>query len=168
MNTQASYSGSCFCGTVRFTLNGEPEAMAYCHCNSCRHWSAGPVSAFTLWKPDALRVTQGTEHINTFNKNPGSDDTTVMSERQWCGVCGGHICTAHPTMGLIDVPAVVIDGLTFKPAFTCITRSQCIASRTVCQNSAICRRRPGVRGICWMKCAEPLQRSYQCRESAAE
>lgn len=117
MNTQASYSGSCFCGTVRFTLNGEPEAMAYCHCNSCRHWSAGPVSAFTLWKPDALRVTQGTEHINTFNKNPGSDDTTVMSERQWCGVCGGHICTAHPTMGLIDVPAVVIDGLTFKPAF---------------------------------------------------
>lgn len=31
--------------------------MGYCHCESCRHWSAGPVNAFTLWKPEALQIT---------------------------------------------------------------------------------------------------------------
>ena len=46
MNEVTDYKGGCFCGSVQFTLSGEPEAMAYCHCDSCRHWSAGPVSAF--------------------------------------------------------------------------------------------------------------------------
>ena len=60
--TQAkTYSGSCFCGAVQFTVSGEPAAMGYCHCESCRSWSAGPVNAFTLWKPDAVKVTRGAE-----------------------------------------------------------------------------------------------------------
>ena len=41
MNTERSYKGSCFCGAVEFTVSGEPAAMGYCHCESCRHWSAG-------------------------------------------------------------------------------------------------------------------------------
>ena len=57
MNQVTDYKGGCFCGSVQFTLSGEPEAMAYCHCDSCRHWSAGPVSAFTLWKPDTMQIT---------------------------------------------------------------------------------------------------------------
>jgi len=61
MNETKSYQGGCFCGAVCFSLSGEPQAMAYCHCGSCRHWSAGPVSAFTLWAPAAVRVTQGAE-----------------------------------------------------------------------------------------------------------
>ncbi|MCW8859619.1 MAG: GFA family protein, partial [Deltaproteobacteria bacterium] len=50
MNQTTEYQGSCFCGAVEFTLTGQPEAMGYCHCDSCRHWSAGQVNAFTLWK----------------------------------------------------------------------------------------------------------------------
>jgi len=117
MNEKSHYTGSCFCGAVQFTLNAEPEAMAYCHCDSCRHWSAGPVSAFTLWKPDAVRVIQGAENIAVFDKNPGTHDETVVSGRKWCKTCGGHVFTDHPTMGLIDVPAVVIEGFNFKPGF---------------------------------------------------
>ena len=33
--------------------------MGYCHCESCRHWSAGPVNAFSLWQPGAVTVTKG-------------------------------------------------------------------------------------------------------------
>jgi hypothetical protein len=43
------YAGKCFCGAVELTVTGEPVAMGYCHCNSCREWSAGPVNAFSLW-----------------------------------------------------------------------------------------------------------------------
>jgi len=111
------HDGSCFCGAVKFTLTGEPEAMAYCHCDSCRHWSAGPVSAFTLWKPEALQIIEGSVKIADFEKNPNSDDETVQSRRKWCTVCGGHIYTEHPTMGLVDVPAAVISYFDFAPLF---------------------------------------------------
>lgn len=117
MSNKTNYTGRCFCGDVEFTLSGEPEVMAYCHCDSCRQWSAGPVSAFTLWKPDTVKITQGLDNIAGFDKNPRSDDKTVVSNRVWCKTCGGHVYTDHPTMGLIDVPSVVIEGLTFKPGF---------------------------------------------------
>jgi len=68
----------------------------------------GPVNAFTLWKPDAVRVTRGAENIGTYNKTP-------QSSRKWCKLCGGHIFTEHPGMGLTDVYAAVIPDLPFKP-----------------------------------------------------
>ena len=117
MNEETQYEGQCFCGDVHFTLSGNPEAMAYCHCDSCRQWSAGPVSAFTLWKPTNVNIDKGEDNIAGFNKNPLSGDDTVVSNRIWCKTCGGHLYTDHPTMGLVDVPAAVIKGLQFTPAF---------------------------------------------------
>jgi hypothetical protein len=95
------YQGSCFCGAVRFTVSGEPAAMGYCHCESCRAWSAAPVNAFTLWKPTAVQIIQGAENIRTYSKTP-------LSYRKWCTTCGGHIFTEHPTWGVTDVYASVI------------------------------------------------------------
>ncbi|WP_148255445.1 GFA family protein [Aidingimonas lacisalsi] len=108
MTTPSTYCGSCFCGAVRFTVSGAPEAMGYCHCESCRHWSAGPVNAFSLWKPECLRITQGADHIRTYSKTPDS-------VRQWCDRCGGHIFTEHPALGLVDVYVAVIPELRFAP-----------------------------------------------------
>jgi len=102
------YKGSCFCGEVEFTLSGEPAGMGYCHCDSCRRWSAGPVNAFTLWKPEAMKVTRGAGMIASYNKTPNST-------RKWCTKCGGHVFTDHPGMGLVDVYAAVIDDFPFAP-----------------------------------------------------
>jgi hypothetical protein len=107
MSEARTYSGSCFCGAVQFTVTGEPAAMGYCHCESCRHWSAGPVNAFTLWKPDAVKVTQGASNIGTFGKSP-------QSHRKWCKTCGGHLFTEHPAWNLTDVYAAVVPTLPFK------------------------------------------------------
>ena len=63
MSESKTYKGTCFCGAVQFTLSGEPTAMGYCHCESCRSWSAGPVNAFTLWKPDTMKITRGADKI---------------------------------------------------------------------------------------------------------
>lgn len=108
MNNEQICTGNCFCGAVELTVSGEPVGMGYCHCASCRSWSAGPVNAFTLWKPEAVNVTRGAEHIGSFNKTPNST-------RKWCTVCGGHLFTEHPTMGLTDVYAAVIPTLPFVP-----------------------------------------------------
>lgn len=108
MSTDQTYHGSCFCGAVQFTVTGAPAAMGYCHCEDCRRWSAGPVNAFSLWKPEAVVVTQGAEHIGTYNK-------TTNSYRKWCKQCGGHIFSEHPGMGLTDVYAAVIPDMPFQP-----------------------------------------------------
>lgn len=108
MNSERSYKGSCFCGAVELTVSGEPVGMGYCHCESCRHWSAGPVNAFTLWKPEAVQVTRGADNIGTYNKTP-------QSYRKWCKTCGGHLFTEHPCMGLVDVYAAIIPDLAYSP-----------------------------------------------------
>jgi len=101
MSNEKVYEGSCFCGAVQFTVSGGPAVMGYCHCESCRSWSAGPVNAFTLWKPEAVQITRGADNIGTYNKTP-------KSSRKWCKTCGGHLFTEHPLWGLIDVYAAVI------------------------------------------------------------
>jgi len=101
-------SGACFCGAVEIEVSGAPEAMGYCHCRSCRSWSAGPVNAFTLWKPENVRVTKGEDKIGTYNK-------TEMSFRKFCTECGGHLMAGHPPLGLTDVYAATIPDLDFKP-----------------------------------------------------
>lgn len=106
---QKVYKGHCFCGAVEFTVTGEPDAMGYCHCESCRHWSAGPVNAFTLWKPTAMQITRGAENIGTYNKTP-------QSSRKWCKTCGGHIYSEHPGWNLIDIFAPILQNFSFQPA----------------------------------------------------
>ena len=109
MNSENVYKGGCFCGAVQFTVSGEPVAMGYCHCESCRRWSAGPVNAFTLWKPEAVLITRGADNIGTYNK-------TTRSYRKWCKTCGGHVFTNHPHWGLIDVYAAVIPEFPYTAA----------------------------------------------------
>jgi hypothetical protein len=109
MSNARSYQGSCFCGAVQIKVEGSPEAMGYCHCRSCRSWSAGPVNAFSLWKPSAVSIERGAEEIASFRK-------TETSIRKFCRKCGGHLLTEHPTFGLTDVYAATIPDLPFKPA----------------------------------------------------
>ena len=104
----ADTKGSCFCGAVKFTMSGEPAAMGYCHCESCRQWSASPINAFVLWKSGAVKVTEGADQIGSYSKTP-------QSIRKWCKTCGGHVFTEHPGWGLTDVYAGVTPQLTFKP-----------------------------------------------------
>jgi hypothetical protein len=108
MSSEKETRGSCFCGAVQLRLTGEPAAMGYCHCTSCREWSAGPVNAFTLWPPQAVSIVRGKEHIGSFSKTP-------RSIRKWCTVCGGHLFTEHPEWGLIDVYAATIPTFPFQP-----------------------------------------------------
>lgn len=104
-----SHIGTCFCGAVSIEVTGSPEAMGYCHCNSCRSWAGAPANAFTLWKTESVRVTSGAEHIATFAKTP-------FSQRTYCSRCGGHLLNGHPPVGLVDVFAATIPTLEFAPS----------------------------------------------------
>ena len=66
------------------------------------------MNAFSLWKPEAVRITSGAEHVATFQKTP-------LSQRQYCTKCGGHLMANHPPLGLVDVYAATLPALEFVP-----------------------------------------------------
>ena len=83
-------------------------AMGYCHCISCREWSAAPVNAFTLWVPSTVKVSRGAERLARYQR-------TERSIRRWCTQCGGHVLTEHPLWGVVDAYAATIPDFPFKP-----------------------------------------------------
>lgn len=108
MSEERTYEGRCFCGAVELTVTGAPAAMGFCHCASCRSWSAAPVNAFTLWPPRAVKVTRGADRL-------GSYQLTPRSRRMFCTACGGHVMTEHPHWELVDVYAATIPSFPFEP-----------------------------------------------------
>jgi hypothetical protein len=108
MSTENHHQGRCFCGAIEIRVSGAPAAMGYCHCTSCREWSASPVNAFTLWPPESVTVTRGADLLASYRKTP-------HSVRRWCKICGGHVLTEHPGLGVTDVYAAVLANFRFSP-----------------------------------------------------
>ena len=74
--------GSCLCGAVRFTVDGELNGGDACHCTQCRkhsgHYFAStdiPKSALTVEGEDNLRWYQSSERVR----------------RGFCGQCGSSL-----------------------------------------------------------------------------
>src|SRR5215472_7388377 len=53
-------------------------------------------------------VTAGSDQLGVYQKTP-------ISQRQFCKICGGHVMTNHPPLGLVDVFVATIPTLSFKP-----------------------------------------------------
>ena len=106
--TADTHTGTCFCGAVTIEVTGAPLEMGYCHCESCRAYSGGPMSGFILLKAGQVRVASGAERLGTFAK-------TAMSHRRFCTRCGGHMMTDHPGMGCIDVRPGAFPTMAFAP-----------------------------------------------------
>lgn len=98
----------CWCGAVQVEISGEPAAMAYCHCESCRSWLGAPVHAASLWPTDNVVVTAGEDRLGVYKK-------TENSHRQFCRSCGSPVLIRHPALGLTDVPAGSITGFDYRP-----------------------------------------------------
>ena len=67
------------------------------------------MNAFTIWPPEAVRITRGAEHVGSYQK-------TENTIRKWCKACGGHLLSEHPVWGVTDVAAAVLPDLPFKAA----------------------------------------------------
>jgi hypothetical protein len=109
MTNKKTYKGSCFCGAVELVVTGEPVAAGYCHCASCRKWSASPVNAFTLWTREAVEIIKGAKLVATYNQTP-------TSFRKWCTKCGGHLLADHPPWGVVDIYGATLHDFPFHAA----------------------------------------------------
>lgn len=109
MSASKTYTARCFCNSVELEISGEPFAMGFCHCESCRQWSGSPVTAFSLWIYGAVTCTRGEDRVGAFNKTP-------RATRKWCKRCGGHLLTESPESGFTDVFPALVPDLEFNPA----------------------------------------------------
>jgi len=98
----------CICGAVEVEIEGEPAVQAYCHCGSCRGWLGAPIHAAALWPTAQVNVRKGADKLGMYKK-------TEASHRQFCTACGAPVLVRHPALGMTDVPAGTISGLTFQP-----------------------------------------------------
>jgi len=88
-DTAEQFEGGCLCGAVRFVATGQPKAIYWCHCQSCRSHTGAPVSVFALFDANAYTVTKG--EITKFDSTPG------QTRRGFCSQCGSTLtCESLP------------------------------------------------------------------------
>lgn len=77
-------SGACLCGTVRYTIEGEPRFMYQCHCGRCRAASGASFVTNLIVDADKFRVTAGEERLAAYESSP-------QKFRYFCSACGSPI-----------------------------------------------------------------------------
>ncbi|MEL6640467.1 MAG: GFA family protein [Pseudomonadota bacterium] len=74
--------GHCLCGAVQFTLEGPPNWVGHCHCDSCRRASSSPMTTW-IGQPNGRWTLTG-RRPTVFESSPGQ-------ERGFCPCCGSQI-----------------------------------------------------------------------------
>lgn len=93
--------GGCFCGAVRYRMEGEPIHVALCHCDDCRRHAGAPVVGWAAVKAEQLSV----------EGEPTSFSSSEHGRRQFCGTCGTGLFYTNDVVlpGLVDIQSVTLD-----------------------------------------------------------
>lgn len=79
-------TGECFCGAVRYEVDGTLRNARSCHCSRCRKAFSAQASAYAEVEPGTFRWTAGRENLTSF----------VTGEHgfgmSFCSVCGSTLC----------------------------------------------------------------------------
>jgi len=101
-------TGECFCGSVKYRINGPVYDARSCHCSRCRKAFSSQASAYALVNPEEFEWLQGAELLTGFESQPGFG-------LEFCSRCGSTLCGTHHdrvhgiTLGCLnDDPGVAI------------------------------------------------------------
>ena len=111
-------TGGCYCGNIRYEINGDTEAAFQCHCRECQYITGGNPNVVMVFALDDFAYTKGS--VSDFAR----DDLEKPVYRHFCANCGTGIGSRSPSrpnsmivkVGTLDDPTV------FKPQvaiFTC-------------------------------------------------
>lgn len=77
--------GGCYCGAIRFEIDGEPLMRAACHCRECQHNSGGSANLLIAFAETAFTYVKGapTQFARGDIENP--------TKREFCGACGAPL-----------------------------------------------------------------------------
>lgn len=96
-----SLEGGCFCGRLRYRLEGEPDDANYCHCRMCQRVAGAPVVAWGTWPADRFAWLAGT---------PAVLASSPRAQRLFCRDCGTHVLFREErTPQKVDVALATLD-----------------------------------------------------------
>ncbi len=102
--TQATMTGGCQCGAVRYALFAMPESTV-CHCRMCQRAVGGLFAALCKVPSPHFVWTKG---------EPASFQSSSVAERHFCAACGTPLTfhyldgdAVEVTTGSLDNPAAV-------------------------------------------------------------
>jgi len=78
-------TGECFCGEVKYRIEGKLKEARSCHCSRCRKAFSAQASAGALVDSDAFKWLSGESLLSTYEINQGFG-------LQFCSRCGSTLC----------------------------------------------------------------------------
>ena len=111
-------TGGCYCGTVRYEIDGEAQASLQCHCRECQYISGGFPAALMLFPLESFQLSSG--EMKQFRR----PDLEHPVTRHFCEICCTGVASETPNRpGSIVIKAGTFDDPSaFNPAvaiYTC-------------------------------------------------
>ena len=95
--------GSCYCGTVRYEIEGRLLAFANCHCPDCRKFTGSAFAPVLFTESKGFTVTCGQDNLVPYHSSPGK-------QRCFCKTCGCHLfLLAEHRPGMVFIRAGTLD-----------------------------------------------------------
>jgi hypothetical protein len=84
--------GGCYCGAVRYEVNGDPIFKGQCHCRECQYISGGSPNV-TMAMPEA-----GFAYTKGKPRGFSREDLDTPVTREFCADCGTHLLSKAPSL----------------------------------------------------------------------
>ena len=81
----SKHSGSCLCGAVTFTIDGEFDKFFLCHCSRCRKFSGTAHASNLFCTEGTVTWLNGEDHVKPYEV-PGTRFT-----KNFCAECGSPL-----------------------------------------------------------------------------
>jgi hypothetical protein len=81
-------NGECFCGGVKYQVNGELMDARSCHCSRCRKAFSSQASAYALVNAAEFEWLQGETLLSRYDSQPGFG-------LRFCSRCGSTLCGTY-------------------------------------------------------------------------
>jgi hypothetical protein len=97
-------TGSCYCGDIRYRIEGKISKAAACRCDTCSRTIDEHVDWLTV-PSDSIALVSGVP----------ARKTNGPVTRTFCGRCGTRLTYRDDDRGETDVTASSLDGVTARP-----------------------------------------------------
>jgi len=84
--------GGCYCGAVRYAVDGEPLLNGQCHCRECQYISGGGPNMLIALAETSVKYIKGAPKV--FKRG----DLANPVQREFCAECGTHMISRSPVM----------------------------------------------------------------------
>lgn len=81
-------TGECFCGEIKYRIEGAVKDARSCHCSRCRKAFSSQASSYALVEAGQFTWSQGEHLLSSYETHPEFG-------LQFCSLCGSTLCGTH-------------------------------------------------------------------------